>query len=120
MCKNQLRDYNNNFVSRGRKKKRVFCVGVRVKDKNKVDAQQTSGGIYEHNAICQNTLGSFVCTSKSYTNSIKYKLKGYWPIEVHSENYLLASTCVILQDASAPAHFERARSGDKDQGEPTV
>ena len=30
------------------------------------------------------------------------------------------STCAVLQDASAPAQFERAQSGDKDQGEPTV
>ena len=29
-------------------------------------------------------------------------------------------TCAVLQDASAPAQFERARSGDKDQGEETV
>ena len=26
----------------------------------------------------------------------------------------------IVQDASAPAQFEQARSGDKDQGKPTV
>ena len=42
------------------------------------------------------------------------------------KNYSLActgeilSTCAVLQDAFAPAQFERARSGDKDQGEPTV
>ena len=30
------------------------------------------------------------------------------------------STCAVLQDASAPTQFERARSGDKDQREPTV
>ena len=30
------------------------------------------------------------------------------------------TTCAVLQDASAPAQFQRARSGDKDQGEPTV
>ena len=29
-------------------------------------------------------------------------------------------TCAVLQDASAPAQFERASSGDKDQGEETV
>ena len=29
----------------------------------------------------------------------------------------MLSTCVVLQDASAPAQFEPARSGDKDQGE---
>ena len=28
--------------------------------------------------------------------------------------------CAVLQDASAPVQFERVRSGDKDQGEPTV
>ena len=43
----------------------------------------------------------------------------------HSKNLLpctgqILSTCVVLRDAFAPAQFERARSGDKDQAEPTV
>ena len=32
----------------------------------------------------------------------------------------ILTTCAVLQDASAPAQFERALYGDKDQGEPTV
>ena len=32
----------------------------------------------------------------------------------------ILSTCVVFQDASAPAQFKRARSGDKDEGESTV
>ena len=43
----------------------------------------------------------------------------------HSEKFppctgQILPTCKILHDASAPAQFDRARSGDKDQGEPTV
>ena len=32
----------------------------------------------------------------------------------------ILTTCPVSQDASTPAQFERARSGDRDQGEPTV
>ena len=39
-------------------------------------------------------------------------------VEIGTEQIL--STCAILQDASAPAQFERVRSGDKNQEEPTV
>ena len=32
----------------------------------------------------------------------------------------ILTACPVLQDASSPAQFQRALSGDKDQGEPTV
>ena len=32
----------------------------------------------------------------------------------------ILATCAVLQDASAPAQYQRSLSGDKDQGEPTV
>ena len=47
--------------------------------------------------------------------AVSYKLR--FPKMIFTGQIL--PTCAVLQDASAPAQFERASSGDKDQGEET-